>query len=56
MPSPLVFCSMKLFIALCSVHGPGDRPNLGLFVFRSSIQAIGYYNSFLGSLGELRII
>jgi hypothetical protein len=56
MPSSLVFCSMKLFVALCSVRGPGGRPNLGLFVFCSSVRAVEYYDSFLGSLGELRIM
>jgi hypothetical protein len=57
MPSPLVFFYfIKLFIASCSIHGPSNRPNLGSFMFRSSIQAIGYYNSFSGSLGKLRII
>jgi hypothetical protein len=35
MPSPLVFCSVKLFAASCFVRGPGGRPNLGSFVFRS---------------------
>jgi hypothetical protein len=57
MPSPLVFsCSIKLFAALYSVHGSGNRPNLGSFMFRSFVQAMEYYNSFLGSLGKLRII
>jgi hypothetical protein len=57
MPSPLVFSySIKLFIASYSVHGPGNRPNLGLFVFCSSVQAVEYYNSFPGSLSKLRII
>jgi hypothetical protein len=32
---PLVFYSIKLFAALYSVHGPGNRLNLGLFIFRS---------------------
>jgi hypothetical protein len=57
MPSPLVFsCSVKLFAASCSVHGPGSRLNLGLFVFYSSVQAVGYYDFFSGSLGKLRIM
>jgi hypothetical protein len=57
MPSPLVFsCFVKLFIALYSVHSPNNRLNLGSFIFRSFIQAVGYYNSFPGSLGKLRII
>jgi hypothetical protein len=57
MPSPLVFsCSIKLFIALYSVYSPDNRLNLGLFMFRSSVQAVGYYNSFPGSLGKLRIM
>jgi hypothetical protein len=35
MPSPLVFlCSIKLFIASCSVRGSGNRLNLGSFMFR----------------------
>jgi hypothetical protein len=38
MPSPLVFSySIKLFIALYSVYGLGNRLNLGSFMFRSSI-------------------
>jgi hypothetical protein len=38
MPSPLVFsCFVKLFVALYSVHGPGGRLNLGLFVFCFSV-------------------
>jgi hypothetical protein len=57
MPSSLVFsCFIKLFAASYSVHGPGGRPNLGLFMFRSFVRAVGYYNSFLGSLGKLRIM
>jgi hypothetical protein len=57
MPSPLVFsCSIKLFAASYFVYGPGSRLNLGLFMFCSFVQAVEYYNSFLGSLGKLRIM
>jgi hypothetical protein len=41
MPSPLVFCFIKIFAALYSVHGPGNRLNLGLFVFRSFYLSCG---------------
>ena len=56
MPSPLVFYSIKLFAASYSVYSPGNRLNLGLFMFCSSVRAVGYYDSFLESLGKLRII
>jgi hypothetical protein len=35
MPSPLVFYFIKLFIALYSIYSPGNKLNLGLFIFRS---------------------
>jgi hypothetical protein len=57
MPSPLVFsCFIKLFVALYSIYSPGSRLNLGLFMFCSSVRAVGYYDFFLGSLGKLRIM